>query len=96
VIVAILVGALLSWVVTLNRDLAVASALAFLFGELANSIDSILFLQIAFGGLDFIEGQIIGKLWTTVFAVVLLLAVRRWVILRYSRPADEPTVPEIA
>jgi queuosine precursor transporter len=78
VIVAILVGALLSWVVTLNRDLAVASAVAFLFGELANSIDSILFLQIAFGGLDFIEGQIIGKLWTTVFAVVLLLAVRRW------------------
>ena len=59
-------------------------------------IDSILFLQIAFGSLDFIEGQIIGKLWTTVFAVVVLLALRRWVIPRYSRPADEPTVPEIA
>ena len=59
-------------------------------------IDSILFLQIAFGSLDFIEGQIIGKLWTTVFAVVVLLALRRWVIPRYSRPADEPTVPEFA
>lgn len=59
-------------------------------------IDSILFLQIAFGSLDFIEGQIIGMLWTTVFAVVVLLALRRWVIPRYSRPADEPTVPEAA
>jgi uncharacterized PurR-regulated membrane protein YhhQ (DUF165 family) len=98
----------------------VASAVAFLFSELADFavyqplrerrrllavfasnvvglvIDSILFLWIAFGGLDFIEGQIIGKLWTTVFAVVVLLALRRWVIPRYSRPADEPTVPEIA
>ena len=36
VIVAILVGALLSWVVTSNRDLAVASAVAFLFSELAD------------------------------------------------------------
>lgn len=120
VIVAILAGALLSWVVTSNRDLAMASAVAFLFSEFADFgvyqplrerrwllavfasnvvglvIDSILFLQIAFGSLDFIEGQIIGKLWTTVFAVVVLLALRRWVIPRYSRPADEPTVPEIA
>jgi uncharacterized PurR-regulated membrane protein YhhQ (DUF165 family) len=120
VIVAILVGALLSWVVTSNRDLAVASAVPFLVSELADFavyqllrerrwllavlasnvvglvIDSILLLWIAFGSLDFIEGQIIGKLWTTVFAVVVLLALRRWVIPRYSRPADEPTVPEIA
>jgi uncharacterized PurR-regulated membrane protein YhhQ (DUF165 family) len=120
VIVAILVGALLSWAVTSNRDLAVASAVAFLFCELADFavyqplrerrwllavfvsnvvglvIDSILFLQIAFGSLDFIEGQIIGKLWTTVFAVVVLVALRRWLIPRHSRPADEPTVPEVA
>jgi putative transposase len=27
-------------------------------------IDSVLFLQVAFGSLDFIEGQIIGKIWT--------------------------------
>lgn len=117
---AILAGAFLSRAVTSNRDLAVASAVAFLFSELADFavyqplpgrrwplaafasnvvglvIDSILFLQIAFGSLDFIEGQIMGKLWTTVLAVVVLLALRRWVIPRYSRPADEPTVPEIA
>ena len=120
VLVAILVGALLSWLVTSNRDLAVASGVAFLFSELADFavyqplrerrwllavaasnlvglvIDSVLFLQIAFGSLDFIEGQIIGKIWTTIFAVLVLLALRRWVVPRYSRPADEPTVPQIA
>ena len=26
----------------------------------------------------------------------VLLALRRWVVPRYSRPADEPTVPQIA
>jgi queuosine precursor transporter len=120
VLVAIVVGALLSWLVTSNRDLAVASGVAFLFSELADFavyqplrerrwllavaasnlvglvIDSVLFLQIAFGSLDFIEGQIIGKIWTTIFAVVVLLALRRWVVPRDSRPADEPTVPQIA
>lgn len=120
VLVAIVVGALLSWAVTSNRDLAVASGVAFLFSELADFavyqplrehrwlvavaasnlvglvIDSVLFLQIAFGSLDFIQGQIIGKIWTTIFAVLVLLALRRWVIPRYSRPADEPTVPQIA
>ena len=119
VLVAIMVGALL-WLVTSNRDLAVASGVAFLFSELADFavyqplrerrwllavaasnlvglvIDSVLFLQIAFGSLDFIEGQIIGKIWTTIFAVVVLLALRRWVVPRDSRLADEPTVPQIA
>ena len=32
----IMVGALLSWLVTSNRDLAVASGVAFLFSELAD------------------------------------------------------------
>jgi len=59
-------------------------------------IDSALLLQIAFGSLDFINGQIIGKTWTTIVAVPVLLALRRWVVPRYSRPADEPTVPQIA
>jgi len=36
VLVAIVVGALLSWLVTSNRDLAVASGVAFLFSELAD------------------------------------------------------------
>jgi queuosine precursor transporter len=120
VILTILIGALLSWRVTSNRDLAVASAGAFLFSEFADFavyqpfrerrwllavalsnvvgliIDSLLFLQLAFGSLEFWQGQMIGKAWTTVFAIVVLLALRQWIIPRRSRPADEPTVPELA
>jgi uncharacterized PurR-regulated membrane protein YhhQ (DUF165 family) len=36
VLVAIVVGALLSWAITSDRDLAVASGVAFLFSELAD------------------------------------------------------------
>jgi queuosine precursor transporter len=125
VAIAIVVGALLSYLVTSNRDVAVASGVAFLFSEFADFavytplrerrktlagwltavaasnvvgliVDSILFLQLAFGSLDFLNGQIIGKLWMTILGVLLLLALRRWVIPRFSRPADEPTVPEVA
>jgi uncharacterized PurR-regulated membrane protein YhhQ (DUF165 family) len=39
--------------------------------------DSILFLWIAFGSLDFLDGQIVGKLWMTVLAVALLTIWRR-------------------
>lgn len=35
-------------------------------------VDSVIFLWLAFGSLQFIEGQIIGKLWMTVPAVILL------------------------
>jgi queuosine precursor transporter len=56
-------------------------------------LDSALFLWIAFGSLDFIRGQVVGKIWMTLLAVVLLLAFRRWVIPWRSRPADEPTAP---
>jgi uncharacterized PurR-regulated membrane protein YhhQ (DUF165 family) len=35
-------------------------------------IDSVLFLLLAFGSLDFLAGQIVGKLWMTVLAVALL------------------------
>ena len=54
-------------------------------------IDSVLFLQIAFGILDFIEGQIIGEIWTTIFAVLVLLALRRWdVPPTAARPTSQP------
>lgn len=39
--------------------------------------DSVLFLQIAFGSLDFLAGQAVGKLWMTVLAVALLRIWRR-------------------
>jgi queuosine precursor transporter len=50
---------------------------------LSNSVglvaDSVLFLSLAFGSLDFLAGQIVGKLWMTLLAVILLWTWRqRW------------------
>jgi uncharacterized PurR-regulated membrane protein YhhQ (DUF165 family) len=41
-------------------------------------VDSALFLWIAFGSLAFLPGQIVGKLWMTALAVVVLTAWRRY------------------
>jgi uncharacterized PurR-regulated membrane protein YhhQ (DUF165 family) len=46
-------------------------------------IDSAVFLWLAFGSLDFIEGQIIGKAWMVLAAVPVLYA------LRPHPPAEE-------
>ena len=40
-------------------------------------VDSALFLWLAFGSLDFLPGQVIGKAWMTLLAVALLLPARR-------------------
>ncbi len=40
-------------------------------------VDSVLFLTLAFGDLDFLAGQVVGKLWMTLLAVALLWTVRR-------------------
>ncbi len=100
VLIAILVGALLSAIV--STQFALASATAFLFSELfdfavytplrernwigavlASNVvglvtDSILFLWIAFGSLDYLNGQIVGKTWMTLLAVGVLLVWRRY------------------
>ena len=39
--------------------------------------DSVLFLWLAFGSLDFLDGQIVGKGWMTVAAVIVLTFWRR-------------------
>lgn len=41
-------------------------------------VDSALFLWLAFGSLQFIAGQIVGKLEMTLLAVVLIMAWREW------------------
>jgi uncharacterized PurR-regulated membrane protein YhhQ (DUF165 family) len=46
-------------------------------------VDSALFLYIAFGSLDFIEGQIIAKIYMTLIAVVILWGGRA-VLSRYT------------
>jgi len=41
------------------------------------TIDSALFLMLAFGSLDFLAGQVVGKLWMTLLAVAVLWLWRR-------------------
>ena len=42
------------------------------------TLDSILFLLVAFGSLDFLTGQLIGKVYMTVIAIAVLVAVRSY------------------
>jgi len=41
------------------------------------TLDSVLFLWLAFGSLQFLPGQILGKAWMTALAVLLLMCWRR-------------------
>jgi uncharacterized PurR-regulated membrane protein YhhQ (DUF165 family) len=40
-------------------------------------VDSIIFLWLAFGSLDFLAGQIVGKLWMVILAIPLVAYIRR-------------------
>jgi hypothetical protein len=42
------------------------------------SVDSVLFLWLAFGSLAFLPGQLLAKAWTTLAAIGLLAAIRSW------------------
>jgi uncharacterized PurR-regulated membrane protein YhhQ (DUF165 family)/NADPH-dependent 7-cyano-7-deazaguanine reductase QueF len=57
-------------------------------------VDSALFLALAFGNLTYLPGQVVGKTWTTVIAVVVLAAARP---CRPTSPPQNPdTVPCVA
>lgn len=56
-----------------RRGLAVAVLASGMAGAL---VDSVLFLSLAFGSLDFLPGQVVGKLWASV-AAAAFIAVRR-------------------
>ncbi len=49
----------------------------FMSGVVGLVVDSILFLQLAFGSLDFLSGQIIGKTWMIVLALPIIWWIRR-------------------
>jgi uncharacterized PurR-regulated membrane protein YhhQ (DUF165 family) len=40
-------------------------------------VDSAVFLQIAFGSLDFLAGQVLGKVWVAIAAIPVILWARR-------------------
>lgn len=46
-------------------------------------IDSVIFLWLAFRSFDFLPGQIVGKLWMTIAAVILLAVARDRVLPRH-------------
>jgi uncharacterized PurR-regulated membrane protein YhhQ (DUF165 family) len=96
---AILAGAGLSYFLAPN--LALPSALAFLFSEFADMfvytplqrnrfytavicsnvvgliVDSAMFLYLAFGSLQYLPGQVVGKFYMTLLALPLLVWLRR-------------------
>lgn len=41
-------------------------------------VDSALFLSLAFGSLEFLGGQVIGKMYMTALAIVLIWVWRKW------------------
>ena len=49
----------------------------FMSGVVGLVVDSILFLQLAFGSLDFLSGQIIGKTWMIILALPIIWWIRR-------------------
>jgi uncharacterized PurR-regulated membrane protein YhhQ (DUF165 family) len=53
-------------------------------------VDSALFLWLAFGSLDYIAGQIVGKAWMTILAVVIL-----WIWRKRDLPVRRRS-PELA
>lgn len=55
-----------------HRPLAVMAS-----GVVGAAVDSALFLWLAFGSLDFLAGQVVGKLWMSAGAAVLLWALSR-------------------
>lgn len=52
-----------------KRNLAIAVAASGVVGAIA---DSAVFLMIAFGSLEYVEGQVLGKLWMTAIAATVL------------------------
>jgi uncharacterized PurR-regulated membrane protein YhhQ (DUF165 family) len=57
-----------------RRRLVLAVVLSSLAGVI---VDSIIFLWLAFGSLDFLMGQIVGKLWMVVLAIPFVAYLRR-------------------
>jgi uncharacterized PurR-regulated membrane protein YhhQ (DUF165 family) len=45
-------------------------------GIVGATVDSAIFLHLAFGSLDYLPGQVVGKAWMTLLAVPVLLAIK--------------------
>ncbi len=82
---AIVVASVAAFLLSELADFAVYTPLQkrrFVTAVIASSllglvVDSIVFLQLAFGSLDFLSGQIIGKAWMVLLALPLMHLLRR-------------------
>ena len=75
--VAFLVSELCDWGVYAPLKRRHGLSAVILSNAVGAAVDSILFLGIAFGSLEFFSGQWIGKMWVTLAALPVLLLVRR-------------------
>jgi uncharacterized PurR-regulated membrane protein YhhQ (DUF165 family) len=50
-------------------------------------IDSVVFLQLAFGNIDFLAGQIIGKAWMVLLALPVISWLRHYELRKGMQPA---------
>ena len=100
IIGAIIVGAIVSYVIEDGGKIAIASGSAFLLSELADFAvysplrdrgkiralfasnvvglvaDSILFLYLAFGSLEFLSGQVVAKAYMTGAVIIIMFGYR--------------------
>ena len=82
---ALVIASVAAFVLSELADLAVYSPLrkkqlvlaVLLSGLIGSVVDSAVFLWLAFGSIDFIAGQVLGKLWMTVAAAGVLAFVRK-------------------
>lgn len=56
-------------------------------GTVGAIIDSAIFLSLAFGSLDYVEGQIVGKMWMTIAAMPAILLLRHGITKSITSPS---------
>lgn len=84
---ALVLASALAFLVSELADLAVYAPLqrrrlvmaVMASGVVGAVIDSVLFLSIAFGSLAYLPGQVVGKLWATI-AAAIIIALRRQLV----------------
>jgi hypothetical protein len=82
---ALVVASVAAFVLSELCDLAVYSPLrehkfvlaVLLSGIIGSIVDSAVFLWLAFGSIDFIAGQVLGKLWMTIIAAIIAMIIKK-------------------
>ena len=83
---ALVVASVVAFLFAESADLAVFTPLqkrGLITAVVASSfvglvVDSVLFLWLAFGSLDFLTGQVMGKVWAVVVSIPVIWLIRRW------------------